>query len=328
MWKIVLTVVLTMAIAACQKPASQSAAPLQKITFSATYQPENALVHIAVGNGYFVGEGLDVRLLMHTFGKQALQSVIENKADFATVAETPLMFNILKGEKIFVLATMVTSTTNHAVVARKDAGIKAPADLLGKRIGFTPGTTSDFFLDSLLIANNLSRHDVQLIPLKPEEMLDAIMAGKVDAVSTWNYPLTQIKQQLSASGLVFYDRHLYTETFNIAARQDFVHNNVQTVERFLRALIKAEEFAEKNPDQAQAIVAAATKIDKKLVSEVWKAFTFRVVLDRTLLITLEDETRWAIREKLTQHTEMPDYENFIYRDSLKAVKPEAVKALR
>ena len=328
MWKIVLTVVLTMAIAACQKPASQSAAPLQKITFATTYQPESALIHIAVGNGYFAGEGLDVRLLMNTFGKQALQAVIENKADLAMVAETPIMFNILKGEKIFVLATMVTSTTNHAVVARKDAGIKAPADLLGKRIGFTPGTTSDFFLDSLLIANNLSRHDVQLIPLKPEEMLDAIMAGKVDAVSTWNYPLTQIKQQLSASGLVFYDRHLYTETFNIAARQDFVHNNVQTVERFLRALIKAEEFAEKNPDQAQAIVAAATKIDKNLVREVWKAFTFRVVLDRTLLITLEDETRWAIREKLSQHTEMPDYENFIYQDSLKSVKPEAVKALR
>ena len=96
----------------------------------------------------------------------------------------------------------------------------------------------------------------------------------------------------------------------------------------MRALIKAEEFAEKNPDQAQAIVAAATKIDKNLVREVWKAFTFRVVLDRTLLITLEDETRWAIREKLSQHTEMPDYENFIYQDSLKSVKPEAVKALR
>ncbi len=328
MWKIVLTVMLTVAMAACQKPASQSTAPLQTITVAATYQPENALVHIAVANGYFAGEGLDVRLLMHTFGRQALQSVIENKADFATVAETPIMFNILKGEKIFVLATMVTSTTNNAVLARKDAGIKVPADLLGKRIGFTPGTTSDFFLDSLLTANSLTRQDIQFVSLKPEEMLDAIMAGKVDAVSTWNYPLTHIKQQLGAGGLVFYDRYLYTETFNIAARQDFVRNNMQTVDRFLRALIMAEEFAEKNTDQAQAIVAAATKMDKKLVSEVWNAFTFRVALNQTLLITLEDETRWAMRTQLTQQTVMPDYAKFIYQDSLKAVKPEAVSAIR
>jgi NitT/TauT family transport system substrate-binding protein len=328
MWKTVLTVVLTMAMAACQKSVSQSVAPLQKITVAITSQPEGALLQIAVSNGFFADEGLDVQLLPHTFGGLALQSVIENKADFATVAETPIMFSILKGEKIFVLATMVTSSTNNAVLARKSASIKAPADLLGKRMGFTPGTTSDFFLDSLLIANSLRRHDVQLVPLKPEDMPDAIMAGQVDAVSTFNYPLTQIKQQLGADGLAFYDRHLYTETFNVTSRQDFVRNNVQTVDRFLRALIKAEEFAETNQDQAQTIVAAAIKIDKKLVREVWNAFTFHVELNRTLLITLQDETRWAIREKLTQLTEMPDYENFIYQDSLKSVKPEAVKALR
>jgi ABC-type nitrate/sulfonate/bicarbonate transport system substrate-binding protein len=270
--------------------------------------------------------GLDVRLLMTNFGKQALQSVIENKADFATVAETPIMFSILKGEKIFVLATMVTSSTNTAVLARKEAGIKAPADLLGKRVGFTPGTTSDFFLDSLLTANGLKRQNIQLVPLKPEEMPDAIMAGKVDAVSTFSYPLIRIKQQLGASGLVFHDRHLYTESFNIVAQQNFVHNNTQTVERFLRALIKAEEFAEKNTDQAQAIVADATKINKNLVRELWNALTFRVALDRTLLIALEDETRWAT--KFSQHTKMPNYDNFIYQDSLKAVKFEAVKAFR
>ncbi len=333
LWKASVTLMLVAALMACQESApenkeQQRAEPLQKITVAYTYQPQSTLVHIAAAKGYFAEEGLAAQPLMHTFGKAALQSVIDNKADFATVAETPIMFNVLKGEKIFVIANIEASSMNNAIVARKDAGIAAPGDLKGKRIGFTPGTTGDFFLDSLLTANGLTRNEIQSVGLKPEEMLDAVMAKQVDAVSTWNYPLTQISRQLGADGTIFYDREIYTETFNIAARQEFVQNNPDTVKRFLRALIKAEDFVTKNPDEAQAIMSVATKIDQGLIRDVWNAFNYHVVLDQTLLLTLEDETRWAIKNKLTDQTVMPDYMSFIHLDSLKAVKPEAIRMNR
>ena len=316
------------ALAACQKSPLQNAEPPQKITVAYTWQPQSTLVHVAVAKGYFAEEGLDVQPLMHTYGKAALQSVIENKADFATVAETPVMFSVLKGEKIFVIANIEASSMNNAIVARRDAGISTPGDLKGKRIAFTPGTTSDFFLDSLLTANGLTRKQIQPVSMKPEEMQNAIMAKNVDAVSTWNYPLTQIYQQLGSDGTIFYDQQIYTETFNIAVRQDFVQKNPEAVKRFLRALIKAENFVAKNPDEAQAIMSAATKIDKSIIHEVWNAFSYHVVLDQTLLITLEDETRWAMKNKLTDLTGIPDYLNFIHLDSLREVKPEAIRMNR
>ncbi len=326
-------VVILVALVACQKSSSeseqqQSAKPLQKITVAYTYQPQGTLVHVAVAKGYFVEEGLDVQPLMRTFGKAALDTVIGNQADFATVAETPIMFNVLKGEKIFVLANIEASSMNNGVVARKTAGVSAPGDLKGKRIGFTPGTSGDFFLDSLLTANGLTRNEIQPIALNPEEMQEAIMAKKVDAVSIWNYPLTQINQQLGDDGAIFYDREIYTETFNIVARQEFVQKNPETVERFLSALIKAEEFVAKNPDEAQVIMSAATKIDQNLIRDVWNDFNYHVVLDQTLLLTLEDETRWAMKNKLTDQTAMPDYLSFIHLDSLKRVKPEALRMNR
>ena len=300
--------------------------PLQKITFSYTYQPQSTLAHIATVQGYFTEEGLEVQPRLHTYGKAALESVIENKADFATVAETPVMFSVLKGEKIFVIANIEASTVNNAVVARKDAGISVSGDLKGKRIGFVPGTTSDFFLDSLLMANGLTRQQTRPVALKPEQMQDAILARQVDAVSIWNYSLTQIVRQLGPNGIAFYDRQIYTETFNIAAQQDFVKNNPLTVKRFLRALIKAEKFVAKNPDEAQNIMSTAMKIDKSLIRDVWNAFRYRVELDQTLLITLEDEARWAINHKLTDKTVIPNYADYIYWDGLKAIKPEAVMA--
>jgi NitT/TauT family transport system substrate-binding protein len=89
-------------------------------------------------------------------------------------------------------------------------------------------------------------------------------------------------------------------------------------------LVKAEAFVAKHPDEAQTIVAAATKVEGKLVRQVWDAFQYRVVLDWSLIITLEDETRWAMKRKLTDKTVMPDYASYIYSDGLKAVKPDAV----
>ena len=254
--------------------------------------------------------------------------MLEGKADFATVAETPVMFSAFKGDKIFVIANIEASTTNNAIVAKKSAGITIAADLKGKRVGFTPGTTSDFFLDSFLTANGLARQDVQPIALKPDEMQDALITNKADAVSTWNYPLSLIAQALGKDAVLFFDRQIYTETFNITAQQDFVKSKPETVKRFLRALVRAEDFVAMNPDEAQTIMASATSIDKDLVRYVWNAFNYRVVLDQKLLLTLEDEARWAMRNRLTDKTEMPDYSSYIHSDSLHQVKPEAVSTKR
>ena len=327
-----LSLLLILALFGCQKSPSRDAGrgaiPLQKTTVAYTYQPQSTLIHIAVAKGYFVEEGLDVQPQIQTYGKASLQLLLDHKADFAAVAETPFMFNVLKGEKISLIANVEASGKNNAIVARKDAGISVSADLKGKRIGFTPGTTSEFFLDSILTVIGMNRRAIRPVPLKPEEMQAAIVGKKVDAVCTWNYPLIQIKRQLGPNGVLFYDPEIYTETFNIAAQQDFIHKNPETVKRFLRALIKAENFVAQHPEKAQTIMSAATNTDLDLIREVWNAFNYHVILDNKLCITLEDETRWAMKNKLTDQTVMPDYRRYIHADNLRAVKPEAVKTDR
>ncbi len=333
MWRMLLAMCCAVSLASCDRAPPPGAATVgsaerQKITVAFTGQPQSTLVHIALAKGYFLNEGLDVEPLIRTFGKEALQLVLDGKADFATVAETPVMFSALKGDRIFVIANIESSNKNNAVLARPDVGIVKAVDVRGKRIGFTPGTTSDFFLDSFLTAQGLTRQEISTLALRPDEMQEALLSGKVDAVSTWNYPLTEIRNQLGAKAVVFYDPQIYTETFNIAAMQDFVRQNPQTVRRLLRALIQAEDFVTGHPEQAQDIMTAVSKVDKGLVKEVWNAFGYQVRLDQTLLITLEDETRWAMKNRLTDKTVMPNYLDFIYVDSLKAVKPAAVRLNR
>ncbi|MBF0426358.1 MAG: nitrate ABC transporter substrate-binding protein, partial [Magnetococcales bacterium] len=53
-------------------------------------------------------------------------------------------------------------------------------------------------------------------------------------------------------------------------------------------------------------------------------FEYKLKLDQTLLITLEDETRWAINNGLVERREMPDYLAYFDLEDLEAVKPRSV----
>jgi len=307
-----------------QKPASQP----EKVTIAYSAATDAVLAEIAQRQGYYLQEGLEAKPIMRAYGKAALQAVLDGEADFATVADPPVMFAIMRGEKISVIATIQTNTNGNAIVARKDRGIISPKDLKGRKIGVTPGTTGDFFMDIFLSLNGISRKDVKVVSLSPDKLPGALVNGDVDAVSTFTIYLIQSQMKLGEKGITFYDENIYTFTFNIVATQEFIRNNPEKVKKLLRALIKAEELVKLNPDGAQKIIAAYSGLDIAMVRRLWTDTSHRVALDQKLILALEDESHWAIKNKLTKATKIPNYLDYIYFDGLKSVKPEAVRILR
>lgn len=315
-------------LAGCRKNPEETKGPVEKITFACAVHSGSVLVQIADKKSFFTAEGIAATLQPHASGKMALDAVLQGKADLATVAETPIMFAILKGEKFYTIAVIQTSNKNEAIVARKDRGITKPADLKGKKIGVTLGTTGDYFLDSFLMAQGIGRKTAQVIDMTPDEMPAAIVSGKVDAVSTWNPNLQLIVKALANRGSIFYGETLYTEFFCVAAGRDFIKKHPETIKKVLRALIKSEEFVKQHPEESRRLVAEFIKTDQALVDEIWTAFDFKVFLDQSFLVALEEETRWALGNKFTRGANMPNYLDSIYFDGLQSVKPEAVTAIR
>jgi len=307
-----------------QKPAD----PPQKITIAHSTAGNAIIMTVALMKDYLKEEGLDVTPQPHGFGKLALQSVIEGKADIATVGDTPIVFAIMGGKKITVLAAIQNSDKNEAIVARQDSGIARPSDLKGKKIGLTLGTTGHFFANSFLLAHGMDINQVKIIDLKPEEMAAALATGKVDAVSVWNPTLIQLKNKLGSKGIIFFGESLYTENFCVVAGQDYVKKNPAAIKKVLRALIKAEAFVQQHPEESRRLVAEFLKADKGILDEIWGIFTYRVALDQALLVNFEDQTRWTIKHQLVARRDMPNYLDFIYIDGLEAVKPEAVRIIR
>jgi NitT/TauT family transport system substrate-binding protein len=286
-----------------------------------------ALVLIAAANGYFKAEGLDVTLRPHTTGRAALDAALAAQADLATVADTPFMFAVMKGQPVSIVATISVVTGDHGLIARKDRGIATPADLKGKRIGVSLGTSGHFLLDVLLTAHKIQSRQVLITNLKPQELVDGLLSGKVDAVSTWDPYLAELKKALGENGLVYGDGG-FQVSFNVAARQDFIQRHPEAMKKLTRALLRAETFAAQRPEDARTITARATKTDHAAVSAAWPNYRLQVKLDQGLLTLLEDQSRWAIKNGYVDKTEVPNYLNFIYPDALAAVKPDVVTIIR
>jgi len=313
---------------ACTRTDHKPAGPPEKITMAYATLPQTALAQVAQSRGYYREEGLEAMVHLRPYGKRALQEVLEGKADIATVAETPVMFAVMKGEPISILATIHTSSLGHAVVARKDRGINTFGDLKGKKIAATLGTSADFFLDAILLSNGISRKDVVVVHRKAEEILYALDHGDIDAVSTFTPYIELTQKKLGDRVITFNNKEIYRHTFNIVATDEFILKHPEKVRKVLRALVKAEEFVTGNTVEAQSIVADLTGIDLPVVRAFWVNAKFTVSLDQSLILALEDESSWAIKNGLTEARKAHNFLDHIYIEGLKSVKPGAVRILR
>jgi len=300
----------------------------EKITLAVSMLPNASLIHVAAAEGYFAGEGLDVTLQPHQFGKPALDAMLAGKADLATCAETPVVFAVLKGQQISVLATIAGATKNTGVVARKDAGISTPRDLAGKRLGVTRGTTAEFFLDTLLIRHGVDREAVHLVDLSPANIPGALAKGEVDAVTIWNPIIFDLQKALGGRVTTFYADDIYFETFDIVARKKFVTQRLAAAKSVLRALLRAEAFVRSHPAEARRDIAGALNQDLAQVDASFGPFDFRVRLEQSLLVLMEEEARWAIRNGLTPRQSTPNFLTSLEAEPLLAVKPAAVQLVR
>lgn len=324
---IAVTIIHCLLFAGCREAPKAPPVKRERVVI-ALVMPQACLARIASARGFFAEEGVDAVLREQTSGKAALQSVLDGKADLATVAETPIVFAGFEGKRVSIIASIETANKNLAIVARKDRGISTPAELEGKRIGVTPGTNGEFFLDTFFLAHGIARNRVRVVDLEPEEMVAALLSGRVDAVSAWQPHVFRAQKELGDRGVTYYNEELYTESYSAVTKPDFVRNHPDTVVRLMRALVRAEGFIGANPAEARSLLADCLGADQGAARELLGVFDLRVTLQESLIIALEDQARWARTKRGGDEAKTHDYLEDIYPDGLSAVKPAAIRLIR
>ena len=300
----------------------------EKLTLAVTNYPGAGLVHLAAAQAYFAAEGLAVTLQSHTSGRSALDAVIANQAQIATVGDTPVMFSLTKQVPLAVVATIAQAVRSHGIIARRDRGIASAADLKGKTIGVTLGTDGHFLLHMILANQGIAAGEVTLKNTRPEQVATMLTTGSVDAIVAWEPWLSQASKAAGANSVAIYPEQGFGFGFHLVGQREFVRAHPLAMQKLLRALLRAERFLEQQPQVARAILIEATRSDPAFFDVAWPNFDARLMLRQGLLTMLEDQARWAIGNGLTDAREAPNFLEAIYLDALLAVKPQAVSVVR
>lgn len=307
--------------------AIRPAPPLQHVRIANTAYAGTCPVLVARAEGFFQDEGLDATLQSHTTGKAALDATLRGAADLGTSAELPIVFAATKGQPVTVIATVSAAERDYGIVGRRDRGLAAPAGLKGMRIGVTLNTSGHFVLDAFLNRQRLSSDDVEMRDLKPEELAGAMADGQIDAASTWEPYLRGLREQLGENAATFSVGAVYDSLYSISGTRDYVANHPQIVEKVLRALVRGARYCKERPGEASDIVAESLQTDAAGLKDLWSSYQFAVRLDQGLLLALEDQTRWAIKNELTEGAGMPNYLNHLYLEGLQAVAPASLTVI-
>ena len=309
-------------------PGRAPTGPPEKLTIAVPRYIGGSAILVAHSMGYFKQQNLDVELQMHSSGRAALDSLLDGKADLAVAADTPVVFAATSGRRLLIVATLASQIRDQGIVARRDHGIAALADLRGKRIGVTTGTSAHYCLDATLLDQKIAASAVTIVGLKPEELAPALAGGTVDAVATWNPYLESSLRAVHDHGAEFSGAIACAYTFNLAARPDLVKAKPVLIEKALRALAEADSYMKEHPAAAQQLVANAIGADAAWVAREWSNYPLRLALEQTLLRRLEDESRWVSRVGAAQGPAVPDFLDYVYVDALAAVSPKSVTVIR
>ena len=132
------------------------------------------------------------------------------------------------------------------------------------------------------------------------------------------------KKELSEKVKILDTKNLYTLSFNLVTKKNSSSESQEKNKRLLKSLLQAIDFINTNPAQAKKIVMTSLDLQKDFIDWVWQDYIYSLSLNHSLLLTLEDEARWAIKSGLTTQTTIPDYQAFIDSKALSEVDNRAV----
>ena len=279
---------------------------------------------LAQEQGYFAEAGLDATRQDIQTGKQTLDTLISGKIDFGVVVEpTIATIKFQPGTDIKVIA-VIQEKFDDAIVARKDKGINSAKDLEGKTLGLTYTTTAEVFAVEYLESQGVDLSKVKITNMPPPAIQAAVVNGELDAGSMWQPFRYNTATALGEDGIVMNDP-LYKAYAIVAVREDFAEENPEVVESYLKALIEADTYLQENPQQAQEILAREIDIPLDVLQLAWEEYDVGVGLSKGLLEAITKEGKWVATQPEFKGKPLPDYQEVIDPQFLKAIDSKRVK---
>jgi len=298
----------------------------ESITVGNMLYEYSGLIFIASDQGFFAGNGLNVTLLNYVSTVASIKGMEKNDTDIALVPEYSIVTEAFNKEDISVIGN-IDKYQSVFLICRKDKGVNDFSDLKGRSIGATRSTIGEFYLGRFLDLHDMHMGDVTLVDMPTSQYVQAFTNGSVDAVVVVYKYLDQSKERLGTNLTAWPIQSSQEGYVVLACRNDWAASHPETINKFLRSMIQAEEYAITHPDEAKAIIQKWMNYTDATMDAIWPDHQYSLTLDQSLILAMEDEGRWMIRNNLTSEKTIPDFRKYLYTEGLEVVRPESVNVI-
>ncbi|EIY2677430.1 ABC transporter substrate-binding protein [Raoultella planticola] len=232
--------------------------------------PDHAPIMVAEQIGAFKAQGLDVKIVPPSDPALPPRLVAAGQADLAITYQPQVHFFADEGLPLVRVGTLINSPLNTVIAL--DKSIKTPADLKGKKVGYSVSGIEQATLATMAQHAHIDPQSIKLINVN-FQLTSALLAGQVDAVigGYRNIEALELKLQgkdpqvmnVEDFGVPAYDELV------IVANRDEIH--AAKIKKFLVALQEGVTYLRAHPQETwQAFAAAHPELNTKLNQQAWQ----------------------------------------------------------
>ena len=207
---------------------------------------------------HFASQGIEVKWVEFSSGPPMLEAMNVGSVDYGAVGDSPPVFAQSAGAAI-VYAAGQPITNGQGILVPANSSIRSIADLKGKRIGFTKGSSAHNIVVQTLEKAGLAYADITPVYLTPPDAGPAFANGSIDAWSIWDpyFAIGEIKQQ--GRILVNASEITRTNSFYIVNR-DFAKNHGPMLQQIIDVTSSTANWAEAHREEVARSLSAITGI--------------------------------------------------------------------
>jgi len=264
-------------------------------------------VPVALENGYFAQEGLNVSLVgPFTAGPALMKAFAAGELDVGYVGTPPALTHAAKGVDIQILASV--NNEGSALIVRR--GIGRIEDLKGKSVAIPMvGSIQDILLRMTLLRYGMTYKDLSIIEVRCPDMPAQLEVGRLDGYIAWEPYCAQAivagTGNILASSSEIWPGH---PCCVLVASRSFIANQPSTVEKIVRVHVRATRFIQERPKEAMTIAAKFTKLNLAVIEDSWRRilFDYEPKIEETKLFAER-----LIEFDVIKRSDIPDMDRFI-----------------
>ena len=223
---------------------------------------------------HFKSAGVEVNWVEFSSGPPMMEAMNVGSVDFGAVGDSPPVFAQAAGAAI-VYAAGQPITNGQGILVPQNSAIRTIADLRGKRVGFTKGSSAHNIVVQTLEKAGLTYGDITPVYLTPPDAGPAFANGSIDAWAIWDpyFAIGETKQ----NGRILVNAHEITKTNSFfIANRDFARNHGPVLQQVIDVLASTAKWAEAHRDEVAKSLSAVTGIPLDIQTIAANRAAFRI----------------------------------------------------